>query len=186
LQKYEFAPDSRRIIGNQGKSMFSRTVIAGALLCAGTAACAQTITLPRTAPYAEGSHIAGNIKTECDLPNKLAAYVAEYAQEKRLDTRVADSVSPSDPGKVLVLEIEESVSRGNAFIGHQKFTRARGALYQDGQEIGNFIAQRYSMGGAFAGYKGSCSVLGRTVKAIGKDVADWLAAPSMEAHLGDQ
>ena len=41
------------------------------------------------------------------------------------------------------------------------------------------------MGGAFAGYKGSCSVLGRTVKAMGKDVAQWLKAPTDEAALGD-
>jgi hypothetical protein len=42
------------------------------------------------------------------------------------------------------------------------------------------------MGGAFAGYKGSCSVLGRTIKAIGKDVAEWMKAPSKDAQLGDR
>lgn len=162
-----------------------RFAAAVAALAVAGAAQADSITLPRSVPYAADSHIASNIKAECDLPNKLAAYLAEYAQEKRLETRIADEVSASDPGKVLVMEIEEAVSRGNAFIGHQKFTRARGTLYQDGQEIGNFIAQRYSMGGAFAGYKGSCSVLGRTVKAMGSDVAQWLTAPTKDAQLGD-
>lgn len=156
-----------------------------AVLAAGSAR-ADVVTLPRSAPWTDASTIATNIKTECDLPGKLSAYIAEYAEERRISTRFADAVSPNDAGRVLVVEIDEAVSRGNAFIGHQKFTRARGALYQDGQELGTFVAQRYSMGGAFAGYKGSCSVLGRTVKAIGKDVAEWMAAPTKDARLGDQ
>jgi hypothetical protein len=41
------------------------------------------------------------------------------------------------------------------------------------------------MGGAFAGFKGSCSVLGRTVEALGEDIGGWLAAPRDGASLGD-
>ena len=40
-------------------------------------------------------------------------------------------------------------------------------------------------GGAFGGYKGTCAILGRCVKAIGKDVGEWLLAPKMNAKLGD-
>lgn len=164
---------------------YRHCLIAAAALAAGSVH-AETVTLARTAPYSARSEIASNIKTECQLTTQLPAYIAEYAEEKRIKTAFAEQVSASDPGRVLVVEIDEAVSRGNAFIGHQKFSRAKGALYQDGEEIGNFVAQRYSMGGAFAGYKGSCSVLGRTVKAIGKDVAEWLAAPTRDARLGDQ
>jgi hypothetical protein len=41
------------------------------------------------------------------------------------------------------------------------------------------------MGGAFGGFKGSCSVLGRTVKALGKDIAQWLVQPAKGSQLGD-
>lgn len=75
---------------------------------------------------------------------------------------------------------------GDAFIGHQQFARAKGALYQEGPAIGNSLARRYSTGGAFASYAGSCSILGRTVEAIGKDVAEWMPAPTRDARLGDQ
>ncbi|HSX58850.1 MAG TPA: hypothetical protein VLF18_01500 [Tahibacter sp.] len=165
--------------------MSFRTAALIAALAAGTAQ-ADVVTLQRTAPWVDETRIASNIRAECDLPNKLPAYIAEYAEEKRIRTRFSDAVAPGDAGRVLIVEIDEAVSRGNAFIGHQKFTRAKGALYENGAEIGNFVAQRYSMGGAFAGYKGSCSVLGRTVKAIGKDVAEWMAAPTKDARLGDQ
>jgi hypothetical protein len=46
---------------------------------------------------------------------------------------------------------------------------------------GSFRGER----GAFAGFKGSCSVLGHTVKALGSDIADWLVKPSEDADLGD-
>jgi hypothetical protein len=74
---------------------------------------------------------------------------------------------------------------GNAFIGHSKYSRISGALYQDGDRVAGFRAVRASMGGAFAGYKGSCSVLGRTMKALGKDIAQWLTNPDDGAELGD-
>jgi hypothetical protein len=61
----------------------------------------------------------------------------------------------------------------------------RGKLYQDGKEIGAFTGRRNSMGGAFGGFKGSCSVLGRTVKALGKDIAQWLVQPAKGSQLGD-
>lgn len=162
-----------------------RFVALFALLAAGSVQ-ADTVTLPRLAPWTDERDIADNIRKECDLQKQLPIYIAEFAKEHRIATQFADDVSPRSAGRVLVVEIEEAVSRGNAFVGHQKFTRARGALYDHGKEVGNFVAQRYSMGGAFAGYKGSCSVLGRTVKAIGKDVAEWMKAPSMDARLGDR
>ena len=74
---------------------------------------------------------------------------------------------------------------GNAFMGHHKYSAARGTLFENGKKLASFEARRQSMGGAFAGYKGSCSVLGRTVKAMGKDVAAWLKQPNDNALLGD-
>ena len=40
-------------------------------------------------------------------------------------------------------------------------------------------------GGAFGGFKGTCSILGRCIKAIGADIAKWLANPTMDAMLGN-
>lgn len=61
----------------------------------------------------------------------------------------------------------------------------RGELYQDGQKVATVMARRVSRGGAFAGFKGSCAVLDRTVNAIGEDLAKWLANPVDGARLGD-
>jgi len=58
-------------------------------------------------------------------------------------------------------------------------------LYKNGKRQAGFTASRVSGGGAFGGFKGSCSVLGRTVKILGSDVSLWLLHPVDGAHLGD-
>jgi len=67
-------------------------------------------------------------------------------------------------GRILYIEITNAISMGNPFMGHQKQVSVKGRLLEDGTEIGSFSGVRASMGGAFAGFKGSCSVLGRCVK----------------------
>ena len=159
---------------------------AAALACSPFAAQAIGVDVPRPVPLAEDNEIAGNIKRECDLGNKLSHYIAEFGKAAGHDVRFVESdAAPSDSGRFLAIEIRDAVSTGNAFIGHRKSASVRGKLYEDGTVIGSFRGRRDSMGGAFAGYKGSCSVLGRTVKALGKDIAEWMSAPSMDADLGD-
>ncbi len=51
--------------------------------------------------------------------------------------------------------------------------------------MGSFVAARYSTGGAFGGYRVTCSILGRCIKALGKDIAGWLKSTTMDAALGD-
>lgn len=151
-----------------------------------SAIAADAITMAKPVPYSDDAMIAGKIKKECDIQNQLAAYTEEYArEEQKLTVEFADSVQTDSPGMVLDVHIKDAVSAGNPFIGHRKSTLVTGTLYRDGAVIGSFVGRRNSMGGAFGGYKGSCSVLGRTVKALGKDIAEWLKSPTMDAQLGD-
>lgn len=155
------------------------------LLLASSLASADEIQMARSIPYAEDAEIAGKITRECTLQTQLADFIKEYATKGGHQIRLVDSVDEAAEGKVLVIEIRDAVSEGNAFLGHRKSTSARGKLLENGVEIASFKVRRNSMGGAFAGYKGSCSVLGRTVKIMGQDIAQWLNAPTMDAMLGD-
>ncbi|HET6906847.1 MAG TPA: hypothetical protein VFH52_07855 [Rhodanobacteraceae bacterium] len=164
-----------------------KMILAASLLMAaiGAAQASDTVTLPKPVPYAAGNDIAGNIKRECKITEQLSDFIAQSAKAHGIETTFADSVNPQMPGRVLDVEITDAVSEGNAWLGHHKSITVHGKLYQEGKLIGSFRGKRNSMGGMFAGYKGSCSVLGRTVEALGKDIGDWLAAPSMDADLGD-
>lgn len=152
-----------------------------AVLAPGNAAAAQVVQLQRPVPYAEDNDISDAIKSECRIGDQLADFIKEYANVPVEFTDV-----PGTSGRVLQLEITDAVSMGNAFLGHQKYTKVKGTLLdEDGRKVASFKARRNSMGGTFAGFKGSCSVLGRTVKAIGEDIGAWLDAPKDGATLGD-
>ena len=168
--------------------MTSRLQIAAAasLLMLASFAHADPIAMQGKSPFAENAHISQKIKTECvELQTKLPAYTEQFARSFGVDVKLKNSVNKTDAGQVLIVEITNAVSQGNAFIGHRKFSEVSGTLYRDGERVAGFIGARNSMGGFFAGYKGSCSVLGRTMKAMGKDIAEWLKDPQDEAELGD-
>lgn len=156
------------------------------LAFAAAPAFAQSVQVQSSIPYAADADIANKVRDECtQLNTQLAEFTQEFGRENGVQVQLVETLDTSAPGRVLQMEIVDAVSMGNAFIGHQKYSRVRGVLFENGQQIADFRGRRNSMGGAFAGYKGSCSVLGRTVKALGKDIAQWLANPQAGAQLGD-
>lgn len=166
-----------------------RSLAASVLALAGLAmavpAAAQPVVVDAHVPYANERDIQRKVREECtQLNTQLPQFILEFAPASNVEVRLGDA--SSDSGRVLRLEITQAVSHGNAFLGHSKSSTARGELYEDGQRIAGFVATRNSMGGAFAGYKGSCSVLGRTMRAMGRDIAQWLANPVDDAELGDR
>lgn len=152
-----------------------------AVLASGTAA-ASGILLQKPVPYAADNDISDAIKDECKINEQLADFVKQYSSEP---VELVSGPVDTGNGRVLQLEIVDAVSMGNAWLGHQKFTKVSGTLFEDGAEVASFRGRRNSMGGAFAGFKGSCSVLGRTAEVLGEDIAAWLAAPEDGATLGD-
>jgi hypothetical protein len=132
--------------------------------------------------FAQENRIAANIRNDCQLVEKLGDFIVRGSGGRV----VAASGEPNTAsGSVLVVEITDSISQGNAFVGHRKYTEIQGTLYREGKPASDFVASRNSGGGFGGGYKGSCAVLGRTVKALGADVNRWLESPKSGARLGD-
>ena len=155
-------------------------VLAAGLWCG--SAFAQALQMQRPVAFAPDSDISDAIKTECTIGTELADAIKQHSSAPIEFTTTAPD--PNE-GRVLQLEINDAVSMGNAWMGHQKFVKVRGALYENGKKVAGFKARRNSMGGAFSGFKGSCSVLGRTVEALGEDIGGWLSNPVDGAGLGD-
>jgi len=133
------------------------------------------IQVARVIPYQDESRIPEKIVAECDeLGEKLGRFVNEYATKYDVTMTQVDEVDPTSKGRVLVVEITDALSAGNAFIGHRKSMSAHAELFDGGVSKGSIDFTRDSGGGFAGGYKSSCSVLGRCTKALGKDIAGWL------------
>ncbi|WP_066567800.1 hypothetical protein [Snodgrassella sp. CFCC 13594] len=131
-------------------------------------------------PYRDASTINDKIVSECtNLGKTFADSMIENGKSKGLDL-VGTGDDLSQKTDYVDVRMESALSAGNAFIGHAKGVTASAALFQNGKEVAKKTFTRGSMGGAFGGFKSSCSVLDRTVAALGKDVASWVG--SQGAH----
>lgn len=163
--------------------------MAAFLLCAGCGGKAKTVKpslaggidlsanvdLAEVAPYYDETMIPSNIKQECvNLGRTLSESTQRYGSEYGVKFLRKNAVAPSGAPQVLVLRIVSAVSSGNAFIAHNKQVSVRTDLYKNGKLLGSDTMARSSMGGFGAGFKSSCSVLGRTVNTLGSDVALWV------------
>lgn len=146
----------------------------------------QTVKVQSLIPYKKDATIAAKIKSECTLNSKLSEYIQAYGNEYNVAIIRTPQINSDMQGKVLLLEIVDAVSQGHAFVGHAKFVKIAGTLYDNGKKVAAYTATRHSGGGFWGAYKGSCSVLDRTVKTLGKDTALWLSSPVDGAHLGDK
>jgi len=167
----------------------SSLLVAAAILlfapaCLAGDAPAGAVTVNHVAPYAENSGVFDTVKNECQLETKLPEFIQSFAKNA---PKVLITTDPLEKvqGKVLVLKIVSVTGlSGGGWTGPKSVT-VKGELQEDGKVIGSFTAARYSTGGAFAGFKGTCSIFGRCIKVIGEDIAKWLKKPSMNATLGN-
>ena len=151
-------------------------LVAGVLLAASSAwAQSGSVKIAASTPSLDGAPIPTKVIQQCtSLGTKLSDFTKQYAAKGGLTIVQAPEIAAGSKGRVFVMHITHVVSRGNAFIGHQKSMTAKGELFVNGKPRGVANFTRSSMGGFGAGFKGSCSVLGRTTKVLGRDFAGWL------------
>lgn len=143
----------------------------------------KTVVIKQTIPFKKDAIIQASIRTECNIQSQLANFVKEYSQKEGV-TVILDNTADKSSEYFLDLVIVGAISQGNPFIGHNKSTSVQGILYKKGNKIASFSGFRHSNGGFGAGFKGSCSVLGRTVDALGKDISVWLKTPTLNDYIG--
>jgi len=143
----------------------------------------ENIKISSKVAYAKDSKISYAIKNECHIQSQLTKYTKSYGEDNDLKVTIDDAPASSD--MELKMEIDNAVSSGNAFMGHRKYIAMTAKLYKNGKLLSTMHAARKSGGGFMGGFKGSCAVLGRSAKALGKDVARWLKNPVDNAYIGN-
>ena len=135
-------------------------------------------------PFTKTTEVREAVRNECDLGGKLSGFIKEYGSSYDLNIEQSTDIA-GDQGKVLHVEITNVQGLGGGAWSGPKSVSIKGVLTENGKEVGTFHGSRHSGGGAFAGFKSSCAIFGRCVKALGRDVAKWLRSPSANASLGD-
>jgi hypothetical protein len=162
----------------QGELHMRRIYVVLMLLSAPLATMAtETVSIQRTVPYADGTG-SEVLRSQCNWNSELSRRIVVAAKGLVV-------VSDKDPnqltGKVLVMTITSVHAVGGGNYSGPKWANVRGELREDSRVIGTFIANRTTTtGGGFT----ACSALNRVGKALAKDIANWLMAPTMDAHLG--
>jgi hypothetical protein len=151
----------------------------------GASAQGTTVYMTQLASYSDVRLINNAIVAECSLPKQQAELITSEAAKAGITVVRDDEAAKAGKGRVLQVEIADAISAGNAFIGHRKSVSIKGRLFEDGKEIGDFVGIRSSMGGAFAGFKGSCAVLGRCAETLASDVVRWLKNPAKGSRIGE-
>jgi len=136
---------------------------------------AKPIAMIDYAQWEDETRVADNIVKECGSLGKQFADATENAgRSQGLNFNKSPQSDPRTAEQGLALKLVSATSAGNAFTGHRKSVTARAEFYVGGKVARTTTLTRDSMGGAFGGLKGSCSVLERTVTTLGADVVKWL------------
>jgi hypothetical protein len=166
-----------------------KMMMAAVLVLSAAPAMAQqavtSVVIGEEIPYSNQEAISSAIVSECALPKRQQELLVQALTKAGIEYKAVAGVKPSSGANVLMLEIAQAQSAGNAFTGKFKGLTVTGKLFQGGKQTATFVATRQSSGGAFGGFKGSCAILGRCAQTIGQDIARWLGSPVDGARLGD-
>jgi hypothetical protein len=146
---------------------------------------AESVVIDDKINFAKGADIKSAVKNECGLEDKFANFLDQYISDTGITVVRASSDAAKSVDKRLHIEIDRVVGAGGGGWTGGKMVHAVGKLTENGKVIGSFSVQRSSSGGAFGAFKGTCSLLGRDVKTMAKDVSKWLSSPSKDARLGE-
>ena len=135
--------------------------------------------------FVKGLQVREAVRKECQLLTKLPGFVQSYAQDQYAGINLdAKRSTKSDYLEIEITDLPKYKKNAWAGRGGQWVT-IKGSLLRKGKKTLAFTANRGSMGGFMGAYKGTCALLGRCTKALGKDIAEWLKNPVDGATLGD-
>jgi len=144
-----------------------------------------SVSIQKKAPFEEGLDVTEAVKNECQLETKIIEFVEEFAKGDFDKINLVDTVAADTPGKAVKVVITDVAGAKGGLWSGPKFVAIKATLWQDGKVAGTLSSRRSTSGGMYGGYKGTCSLLGRCAKTLGKDVATWLKNPGMDVRVGE-
>lgn len=141
------------------------------------AATATRLEIPVT--YHPNAGVVENVRKECHIEEMLARHVGGVLG-KLNSTGSGTLESSDDPAgdRILRLQITHVLGVGGGAWSGPKAITVMAELLENGKVMRQTKINRWSAGGVFGAFKGTCSILERSAVAIGKDLSRWVRDPS--------
>jgi hypothetical protein len=159
----------------------STLLIALAACCANAfgAASSKTVLLETPVTYHPDASVSEQVRKECKIEDMLALRVGAVLDRvnKKPNSTVAAG-TPTGDASVLRLQITYVLGVGGGAWSGPKAITVAAELIDDGKVSRQTKINRWTSGGMFGGFKGTCALLDRSATAIGKDLGRWVRDPS--------
>ena len=123
------------------------------------------------------------VRAECKLLEKTEKYLV-YFGKKNFSSVTTEKKAVAGAYNISAKIIGTIGGPGGAMSGRKGAT-IKGTVKKNGKLVGSFEAFRSSGGGFGFGYRGTCSLLGRSVKRLGRDITEWAVKPTLNAKIGE-
>ncbi len=123
------------------------------------------------------------VRAECKLLEKTEKYLV-YFGKKNFSSVTTEKKAVAGAYNISAKIIGTIGAPGGAISGRKGAT-IKGTVKKNGKLVGSFEAFRSSGGGFGFGYRGTCSLLGRSVKRLGRDITEWAVKPTLNARIGE-
>ncbi len=137
-----------------------------AALAIADAAHADGARLLSPVAYASESSVVPKVREACKVEERLAQDVGA----------ALGGSTEQATGEVVRVSILDVMGVGGGAWSGPKAISIKVELLRDGQVVRSTRLTRTTSGGAFGGFKGTCSMLERDSSVLGKDVAKWVAS----------
>ena len=132
--------------------------------------------------YHPDAAVVAKVKEECQIENMLSSRVGPVLAKlnKTGDGTIATGTDTAG-ANLLRLQITHILGiGGGALTGPKAITVNVDLLDPSGKVIRHTKINRWSVGGMFGIFRGTCSILDRSAAAIGKDLRRWVRDPSYQ------
>ncbi|MBM3115797.1 hypothetical protein [Jeongeupia naejangsanensis] len=162
-----------------------KLLVLGLLAAATNAPAAnKAVLLEVPVTYHADAGVVAKVKEECKPEEQLATRVGEVMKKLSREGTgtVASAAEAAEAGDAAVLRLQITHVLGvggGAFSGPKAIT-VNAELLEGGKVVRQTKINRWSIGGVFGAFKGTCSILDRSAAAIGKDLGRWVRDPSYQ------
>ncbi|MDR5750116.1 MULTISPECIES: hypothetical protein [unclassified Caballeronia] len=158
-----------------------RVLLLGLCLSASSAFAANPVLLETPVTYAPDARGVEQVKSECRVDDLLTHHIGDVLR-KLNKAGDGTTASQTDAGGATILRVQITNVfgvGGGAWSG-PKATTVLADLLEDGKVIRHTRVNRWSVGGMWGAFKGTCSILDRTAIVIAKDLGRWVRDPSYQ------